>query len=63
LEEEATNRACVLASQANCPLYVDHVMSRGASKTIAHHRQRGRIVFGETIAAALAVDGSHYYHE
>ncbi|PIO61345.1 putative dihydropyrimidinase [Teladorsagia circumcincta] len=63
LEEEATNRACILASQANCPLYVDHVMSKGASKTIANHRQRGRVIFGETIAAALAVDGSHYYDE
>ncbi|KJH47220.1 dihydropyrimidinase [Dictyocaulus viviparus] len=63
LEAEATNRACVMASQANCPLYVVHVMSRGAAEVIAHHRQKGNIVFGEPIVAGLAVDGSHYYDE
>ncbi|WKY04315.1 hypothetical protein Q1695_005373 [Nippostrongylus brasiliensis] len=61
LEAEATNRACVMASQANCPLYVVHVMSKGAAKAIAHHRQKGHVIFGEPIAAGLAVDGSHYY--
>ncbi|CAI4226482.1 unnamed protein product [Auanema sp. JU1783] len=62
LEAEATNRACVLASQANCPLYVVHVMSKGAAKAIAHHRQNGAVIFGEPIAAGLATDGSHYYN-
>ncbi|XGW31144.1 hypothetical protein V3C99_009811 [Haemonchus contortus] len=61
LEAEATNRACVMASQANCPLYVVHVMSKGAARAIAHHRQKGHVIFGEPIAAGLAVDGSHYY--
>ncbi|CAI2311334.1 unnamed protein product [Caenorhabditis sp. 36 PRJEB53466] len=61
IEAEATNRACVLASQANCPLYVVHVMTRGAAAAIAHHRAQGAIVFGEPIAAGLALDGSHYY--
>uniref|UniRef100_A0A0N5AQI9 dihydropyrimidinase n=1 Tax=Syphacia muris TaxID=451379 RepID=A0A0N5AQI9_9BILA len=63
LEAEATNRACVLASQANCPLYVVHVMSKGAAMSIARHRQRGAVVFGEPIAAGLATDGRHYYSE
>ncbi|KAK5980902.1 hypothetical protein GCK32_011810, partial [Trichostrongylus colubriformis] len=63
LEAEATNRACVMASQANCPLYVVHVMSKGAAKAIAQHRQKGHIIFGEPIAAGLAVDGSHYYNK
>ncbi|PIO53466.1 hypothetical protein TELCIR_24390, partial [Teladorsagia circumcincta] len=40
LEAEATNRACVMASQANCPLYVVHVMSKGAAQAIAHHRHK-----------------------
>jgi dihydropyrimidinase len=61
LEAEATNRACVLAAQANCPLYVVHVMSKGAARVIADHRQRGRIIFGEPIAAGLACDGTNYY--
>ncbi|EPB68956.1 dihydropyrimidinase [Ancylostoma ceylanicum] len=62
LEAEATNRACMMATQANCPLYVVHVMSRGAAKAIAEHRQKGYVVFGEPIAAGLALDGSHYWN-
>lgn len=61
LEEEATNRACALAAQANCPLYVVHVMSKGAAKAIASHREKGHLVFGEPVASGLACDGSHYY--
>ncbi|KAL3097130.1 hypothetical protein niasHS_002846 [Heterodera schachtii] len=61
LEAEATNRACTIAQQANCPLYVVHVMTKGAAKAIEKHRRRGLTVFGEPIAAGLAADGSHYY--
>ncbi|KAF1768375.1 hypothetical protein GCK72_000187 [Caenorhabditis remanei] len=63
IEAEATNRACVLAAQANCPLYVVHVMTKGAAAAISHHRAQGSIVFGEPIAAGLALDGSHYYDD
>lgn len=62
LEAEATNRACVLASQANCPLYVVHVMSKGAARAISYHRSKGHVIFGEPIAAGLGCDGSHYYN-
>ncbi|KAK0402651.1 hypothetical protein QR680_016455 [Steinernema hermaphroditum] len=61
LEGEAANRACVLAAQANCPLYVVHVMSKPAAKAIAEHRVKGHVVFGEPIAAGLALDGRGYY--
>ncbi|KAI6214297.1 N-acyl-L-amino-acid amidohydrolase [Aphelenchoides besseyi] len=61
LEAEATNRACVLAAEANCPLYVVHVMSKGAADVVAQHRQRGNVVFGEPIAAGLALWAEHYF--
>uniref|UniRef100_A0A915N334 dihydropyrimidinase n=1 Tax=Meloidogyne javanica TaxID=6303 RepID=A0A915N334_MELJA len=72
LEAEATNRACTMA---NCPLYVVHVMTKGflewfnlikgAASAIAAQRQSngGLPIFGEPIAAGLALDGSHYFNE
>jgi dihydropyrimidinase len=47
VEDEASNRACVLASQVNCPLVVVHVMSKSAGNVIAEKRQpRNRSVRG-----------------
>ncbi|KAI6239598.1 Amidohydrolase 1 domain containing protein [Aphelenchoides fujianensis] len=64
LEAEATNRACVLAEQANCPLYVVHVMSKGAAEVIAHHRQeRETCSSGSRSPPAFACDGRVYYDE
>ena len=42
VEGEATNRAIVLASQVNCPIYIVHVMSKSAARAIMSNKERGR---------------------
>jgi dihydropyrimidinase len=63
VEAEATNRACVIANQTKCPLYVVHVMSISAAEEVMRARQRWgkRFIFGETLAAALGTDGNEYH--
>ena len=62
VEAEATHRACVIANQTKCPLYVVHVMSKSAAKIIMEKRKEGNVIFGEPIAAGLACNGTAYYH-
>ena len=62
IETEAVMRACTMAHQLDCPLYVVHVMSKTAADIIVRWRNQGSVVFGEPIAASLATDGTHYYH-
>ena len=61
VEAEATQRACVLAGQLGCPLYLLHLMSRPAAEAVSAARRRGHVVYGEVTAAALGTDGTHYW--
>ena len=47
VEGEATNRAIVLASQVNCPIYIVHVMSKSAAQAIMRNKERGECERGE----------------
>ncbi|XP_077288090.1 collapsin Response Mediator Protein [Arctopsyche grandis] len=58
VEAEAVNRACVVANQAQTPLYIVHMMSKSAVKALTDARRRGQVkpVFGETLAATIGTD-------
>ncbi|XP_059057797.1 dihydropyrimidinase isoform X2 [Achroia grisella] len=61
VEAEAVNRACVIANQANSPLYIVHIMSKSAIQALQNARTRQRPpLYGETLAATVGTDGSHY---
>ncbi|CAH8496019.1 unnamed protein product [Schistosoma turkestanicum] len=59
-EVEATHRALSLTNAAGCPLYILQVTSPKAANQISEARWKGNVVVGETLASALAVDGTHY---
>lgn len=58
VEAEATHRACVIAHRVNTPLYIVHVMSKGAARAIGNARRLGWRVYGEPTAAGLGTDGN-----
>ena len=48
IEEEATNRAVMMAGLAHCPLYVVHMTCAGSVEALRRGRARGLPVMGET---------------
>nr|XP_034170999.1 dihydropyrimidinase isoform X2 [Osmia lignaria] len=61
VEAEAVNRACMIASQVNSPLYVTALTSKSAADVVSTKRSEGVVLFGETLASAVGVDGSEQY--
>lgn len=56
-EAEAVHRAITIADFVNTPLYIVHVMSDEASEEVVRYRNKGNLLFAETLAAGLGTDG------
>ncbi|XP_065571827.1 dihydropyrimidinase-like isoform X2 [Artemia franciscana] len=57
VEAEAVNRACVLANQVNCPIFIDNLTSKAATDIVATLRKQGHQIFSGPLSAALGITG------
>jgi len=62
-EAEATHKAITIAEFVNSPLYIVHVMSKDAGEEVQRGRSKGNILFAETLASALGIDGTKIWDE
>ena len=60
---EAVMRACVLANQVGCPLFISSLTSSMASDIVKKRKVKGCVVAGEVTSASLACDGSNYWNK
>lgn len=61
VEAEAVHRVITLAEHANVPIYIVHLMSKEATEEVMRAKNRGLLVYGETLAAGLGTDGSKLF--
>jgi len=62
-EAEATNKAITIADYVTSPVYIVHVMSKDAADIVVKARNKGNVLFGEVLAAALGTDGRNLWHK
>lgn len=55
IEDEATSRIIYLAQQADCPLFIVHVTSKGACQHVIDAQENGQAVLAETCIHYLAL--------
>lgn len=58
VEAEATHRVITIAENANVPLYIVHLMSRDSAEEVMRAKNKGLLVYGETLASTLGTDGT-----
>jgi dihydropyrimidinase len=62
-EAEATHKAITIAEYVTSPLYIVHVMSKDAADEVIRARNKGNILFAETLAASLGIDGKGLWNK
>jgi len=60
-EVEGVMRACVLANQMSCPLFICSLSQGMASDIVKKRKEKNCVVVGEVRAASLACEGSQYW--